>query len=280
MCVSGNRGPGRVLDSAVVVDHVTVRELTGSREMTAASMLWDAIWFRADAGHEVDPALMVALAHAGGYLAAAFVGEEMVGAAMGFWGVPAARTLHSHITGVLPGHTGRGLGPALKQHQRTWVLARGGEAITWTYDPLVSRNAHVNARLGARPERYLPDLYGELDDDLNRGDPSDRLLVRWRLTGPPRPRSTTPAAVLVRELDGLPVTGVGRTELDPSAPVTVAVPDDITTLRRTDPATASQWRHAVRDALLPLLEGGWTITGFDRGTGYRVEPSRPGAAAP
>lgn len=271
---------GRVLDSAVVVDDVTVRELTGSREMTEASTLWDAIWFRADAGHEVDPALMVALAHAGGYLAAAYVGEQMVGAALGFWGTPASRTLHSHITGVLPGQAGRGIGPTLKQHQRAWVLARGGDAITWTYDPLVSRNAHVNARLGARPESYLPDLYGELDDDLNRGDPSDRLLVRWRLTGPPAPRSPAPAVPLVRDVEGLPVGDPAGTELDPGTPVTVAVPDDVTTLRRIDPAAASRWRTAVRDALLPRLGDGWHITGFDRGTGYRVEPPRPGPDAP
>lgn len=279
-CVSGDGVRGWVLDSAVVVDDVTVRELTGSREMTEASTLWDAIWFRADAGHEVDPALMVALAHAGGYLGAAFTAGQMVGAALGFWGVPSSGTLHSHITGVLPGHTGLGIGPALKQHQREWVLARGGDAITWTYDPLVSRNAYVNARLGARPESYLPDLYGELDDDLNRGDPSDRLLVRWRLTGSPEPRSATPAAALVRDADGLPLAGAARADLDPATPVTVAVPDDITTLRRTDPGAASRWRVTVRDALVPLLTEGWTITGFDRGTGYRVEPPRPGADAP
>lgn len=257
-----------------------MRELVGSREMTDASTLWDAIWFRADAGHEVDPALMVALSHAGGYLAAAFVDGAMVGAALGFWGGPGSGTLHSHITGVLPGHAGRGIGPALKQHQRDWVLARGGTAITWTYDPLVSRNAYVNARLGARPERYLPDLYGALDDDLNRGDPSDRLVVRWDLTGVPPPRSAVPAVALVVEELGRPVVQGSVAELEarpPEArtPVSVAVPDDVTGLRRTDPGTASRWRTAVRDALQPLLDRGWVITGFDRGPGYRVEPPRP-----
>ena len=273
-------GVSEVLDSAVVVDDVTVRELAGSREMTAASTLWDAIWFRADAGHEVDPALMVALSHAGGYLAAAYAGEDMIGAALGFWGVPAGGTLHSHITGVLPGHVGRGVGSALKQHQRAWVLARGGSAITWTYDPLVSRNAYVNVRLGARPESYLPDLYGDLDDVLNRGDASDRLLVRWRLTESPPPRSTVEAVELLIDVDGAPATGTARADLDPATPVTVAVPDDITTLRRVAPTTASRWRTEVRDVLQPLLADGWSITGFDRGTGYRVEPPRPEGGSP
>lgn len=260
-----------------MADDVTVRELAGSREMVAASTLWDAIWFRAGADHEVDPALMVALSHGGGYLAAAFVGETMVGATLGFWGVPASGTLHSHITGVLPEHAGRGIGSAIKTHQRDWVLARGGSAITWTFDPLVSRNAHVNLnRLGARPESYLPDLYGDLDDDLNRGDPSDRLLVRWRLTQPPTPRSTDPASALVIDRDGTPEVATGLADADRATALTVAVPDDVAALRRSDPATASRWRTAVRDALLPRLDRGWSITGFDRATGYRLEAHRPG----
>jgi predicted GNAT superfamily acetyltransferase len=261
----------------VVGERVTVRELSGIEEMTAASTLWDSIWSRVEAGHEVDPALMVALAHAGGYLAAAFVGgggdtgSEMVGAALGFWGSPASSALHSHITGVLPTHAGQGVGTAIKLHQRDWVLGRGGTSITWTYDPLVARNAHFNLnRLGARPERYLLDVYGELSDDLNRGDPSDRLLARWSLTEAPAPASDRPAAPLVETQDGAPAVGPGLDD-DPTTALTVAVPEDITTLRREDPATASAWRAAVREALLPLLDRGWRVTGFDREHGYRLE---------
>jgi len=252
---------------------MTVRELSGIAEMTAASSLWDSIWARDQAGHEVDPALMMAVSHAGGYLAAAFDGSEMVGASLGFWGSPAHGALHSHITGVRPAAAGRGIGTAIKLHQRDWVLDRGGTAITWTYDPLVARNAHVNLnRLGARPERYLYDAYGEMTDELNRGDPSDRLLVRWSLTRSPAPASGRPALPLVTELDGAPVVGVRLDDLGPAAvALTVALPADIMALRRQDPATASLWRLAVRESLAPLLDRGWQVTGFDRSFGYRVE---------
>ncbi len=280
MCGWGPDGAGesrpavpRVLDSDAVVDDVAVRELAGIQEMTAASSLWDSIWLRAEAGHEVDPSLMVALSHAGSYLAGAFVGETLVGAALGFWGSPTYGALHSHITGVLPAHAGQGVGSLIKNHQRDWVLAQGGSAITWTYDPLVSRNAHFNLnRLGARPESYLLDLYGELADDLNRGDPSDRLLVRWDLTTSPPPASSKPAMALVLDREGAPAVGLTIGDLDPATPLTVAVPDDITALRRHDPATASLWRLAVREALVPLVDRGWSVSGFDRTHGYRVEP--------
>ncbi|HEY5785550.1 MAG TPA: GNAT family N-acetyltransferase [Microlunatus sp.] len=264
----------------MVDEGVTVRELTGIQEMTAASTLWDQIWLRAEAGHEVDPSLMVALSHAGSYLGGAFVGETLIGAALGFWGSPAYGALHSHITGVLPAYAGRGVGSLIKNHQRDWVLAQGGNAITWTYDPLVSRNAHFNLnRLGARPESYLHDLYGALADDLNRGDPSDRLLVRWDLGSTPPAASSRPSAALVIVRDGAPAVGLTLDDLDPSTPLTVAVPDDITDLRRRDPASASLWRTAVREALVPLLDRGWSITGFDRRHGYRLEPTRPTTSA-
>lgn len=250
--------------------------MSGIAEMTAASTLWDTIWARREGGHEVDPALMVALSHAGGYLAAAFDGDAMVGAALGFWGSPAYGTLHSHITGVLPSYAGRGVGAAIKNHQRSWVLDRGGIAITWTFDPLVSRNAHFNVnRLGARPELYLHDLYGELTDDINRGDPSDRLLVRWSLTTPPAPPSSSPAAALLADHDGAPVVGLSLDEIESNAALTVAVPDDIEALRLRDPDSASLWRVAVRQAVAPLLERGWSVTGFARGVGYRLEPPDP-----
>lgn len=252
-----------------------MRELSGIDDMIAASTLWDTIWARADAGHEVDPALMVALSHAGGYLAAAYDGSEMIGAALGLWGAPEDATLHSHITGVLPAYAGgRGIGTRIKFHQRDWVIDRGGTSITWTYDPLVSRNAHFNLnRLGARPERYLFDVYGALTDDLNRGDSSDRLLARWLLTETPARASSRPAAPLVIARDGVPAVGLELDDVDPATALTVAVPDDIAGLRRQDPPTASLWRVAVREALAPLLDRGWLITGFDRDHGYRLESS-------
>ena len=47
------------------------------------------------------------------------------------------------------------------------------------FDPLVRRNARLNlVRLGADVTDYLPDFYGAMDDAVNAGDRSDRLLAR------------------------------------------------------------------------------------------------------
>ena len=141
------------------------------------------------------PNLLRALAHSGNYVVGLYDGDRMVGASVAFFAAPAERSMHSHITGVLPGLQSHGLGRVLKQHQREWAFARDVGHITWTFDPLVARNAHFNLRvLGARVTEYLVDHYGPMDDGVNRGDETDRLMVSWALAAPPAP---TPSDDLV-----------------------------------------------------------------------------------
>lgn len=191
--------------------------------------------------------ILRALEHAGNYVVGLYDGDEMIGASAAFFGPPAARSLHSHITGIVDGHQGRGLGRLLKLHQRDWALERGVGRITWTFDPLIPRNAHFNlAVLGARVTEYLVNQYGEMDDEVNRGDESDRLMVSWALAEPAAPQP-----------QDAEITGV------------VAVPGDVETLRRSDPAAAAAWRVRVRDELRGHLASGRRISGFDR-RGYLI----------
>ena len=148
--------------------------------------LLDEVW--GDRGG-MPPNLLRALAHSGNYAVGLYdtSGDavRMVGVSVAFFAAPAARSMHSHITGILAPYRSQGLGRLLKQHQRAWAFARDVGHITWTFDPLVARNAHVNLRvLGARVTEYLVDQYGPMDDLVNRGDESDRLMVSWALAAP------------------------------------------------------------------------------------------------
>ncbi|GAA2353047.1 GNAT family N-acetyltransferase [Nonomuraea africana] len=241
---------------------IEIRELHRLEEFAEAFRLFTGIWGFEPGNQPVNPEMMRALSHAGNYVAGAYDGGVMVGASVAFFAEGAA--LHSHITGAL---VGRGIGFALKRHQRAWALDRGLERVTWTYDPLVRRNAHFNlAKLGARPEEYLPGFYGAMDDAVNKGDESDRLLAVWRLAAPAGPYTVEGARVALRAVTGRPVTG----DLDAKV-LLVAVPEDVEALRKEDPGAAKAWRYAVRDVLGGLLDDGARVTGFHAKTYYVVE---------
>jgi predicted GNAT superfamily acetyltransferase len=275
-------------DAAALGAGVTVRELTDLGELDGVVRLYSTIWGR-ESNPPVTIELLRAFAKAGNYVSGAFEDDRLVGACVGFFAAPAEDSLHSHIAGVAEAALGRHIGFALKLHQRSWALLRGVSEIAWTFDPLVSRNAHFNlVKLAAQPVEYLPNFYGAMLDGINGVDDSDRLLVRWRLRDPavvaacvgdsvPAVAAEELAAGAVVALgvsaDGRPVPGSldGQTSL-------VAVPRDIGAMRRVDPVAAQRWRVAVRDALSALVADGARVTGFDR-TGWYVVRRRRATGA-
>ncbi|SEQ69634.1 hypothetical protein [Microlunatus flavus] len=248
---------------------VEVRDLRGD-EMAAASALYAEVWGLGPQESPMEPGLLVALGFAGSYVSGAFDADgTLVGSCAGFLGTAGAGhplLLHSHIAAVRPG-SGRGIGTALKLHQRAWCAGHGVATIGWTYDPLIARNAWFNlGRLGAHVETYLVDFYGRMDDGLNAGEESDRLLVHW----PVDPDEVHPAAPDEgRAHAALAVGGDGGPVAHPAVPVdaavvTLAVPHDVEALRRSDRAVASRWRSAFRDAYADLHEQGWRVRRFAR----------------
>jgi predicted GNAT superfamily acetyltransferase len=244
---------------------VKIAELTDAAAMHEAAALLDGIWGTGDE-HVVDPGTMRALAHIGGYVAGAYDGDTLVGASVGFFA--ADGHLHSHVTGIAPEQQGRGIGRALKLHQRDWALARGRTAISWTFDPLIARNAYFNLHtLGATAVEYLPDFYGAMRDAVNTGTASDRVYVLWRLDAqPPRVPDLADRVPLLDRAGDVPVPGrrVDRV-------LTIAIPLDIERLRATDAELAVRWRTAVRDAMMDAQQHGYRIAGISRDGRYLLE---------
>lgn len=148
----------------------------------ALSALFATIWDSPD--EQVVPPWFLSLASsAGNQLLGAYDGSSLAG---GSWGFITPGGLHSHITGVLPSYQATGLGLSLKHAQRDWCLARGITRVTWTFDPMIARNAAFNLRkLGAVAVAYLPNFYGAMNDRFNAGQETDRLSVVWHLNGSP-----------------------------------------------------------------------------------------------
>jgi hypothetical protein len=127
-----------------------VSEAESIEELRAASALLEAIWGRTAEGVPVHSEVMKGLVHAGGCVTVARNdGGALIGAAVLSPAAPAGEA-YSLIAGVAPGANDRGIGRALKLRQRKWALEHGFTHMTWTFDPLVARNARFNlARLGA-----------------------------------------------------------------------------------------------------------------------------------
>lgn len=260
---------------------VEVRELSELADLRAVHALYRTIW-RSDATDSpVSLEQLRAMTHAGNYASGAYLDGELVGACIGFFSAPPGRSMHSHVAGVADRVRARNVGYALKLHQRAWALARGLSEVTWTFDPLVRRNAYFNlVKLAARPREYLVDFYGQLDDAVNAGQGSDRLLIAWDLTAP-EVAAACDGKRVETDISGarpaLSVSADGRpAPVRVTSPVVcVPIPDDVEGLRKRDPELARAWRGAVRDVLHGLMAGGARVVGFNRGGGYVVEQWSP-----
>jgi predicted GNAT superfamily acetyltransferase len=267
---------------------VSIRELDSIEDLEAAVAVFDEIWHPEPGTQPISAELMRALRKAGNYITGAYDadGGQLVGACVGFFGPPSHASLHSHIAGVSAAGLGRSVGFALKVHQRAWALQHDATEIAWTYDPLIRRNAYFNlVKLGARAAEYLPNFYGGMQDQINGGGDTDRVLVSWPLRAPrvaaacagkPSPASAQAliaagarVAVTVAA-DGYPALSPGQSG-SPATTVLVAIPPDVERLRASDPGAAAAWRSAVRDTLGELMAAGGRVTGFDRAGWYVIE---------
>jgi predicted GNAT superfamily acetyltransferase len=231
-----------------------IRLLETAHDMAPIVVLFQQVW--GSVMPLVGVELLRAIGHGGGYVAGAFDSGNIVGASFGFLARhDGEAALHSHVTGILPGVQRSGVGRAMKNHQRAWAAEQGLKWVTWTFDPLVRRNAWFNLEvLRAHVAEYLVDFYGPISDAVNARDESDRLMVAWPTD---------------------PTVTIAETVADTDA-TEVPTPEDIVVIRRTDPAAARDWRLRVREDLGERMKRGGVVTGFTRAGAYIVSG---GAAA-
>ena len=254
----------------------SIRILSGIKEQDLARAIFDEVW-PSEEGTQITANLLQAMVHNGTYVAGAFIGDEIVAAAFAFPGLDTNMNLHlhSHMAAVKEGFRNRNIGSALKFHQRSWALEHGYDTITWTFDPLVRRNAKLNLiKLGVQVFDYFSDFYGDLPDALNAGDPTDRVIAHWDIANGHLLKSETDGReipVALENLDGKPVQHEVSSN---NAQVLCYLPVDIIELRARDSALALEWRLAMRNQLQPRLSKGWQISEFTSDGAYIVRNNK------
>ena len=205
-----------------------------------------------DSGTEITPNLLQAMVHSGAYLSGAFIGDKCVGAAFAFPATTEGLHLHSHMTAVLDNYRDQGIGYALKINQWQWAKNNSYKEITWTFDPLVARNAKLNLiKLGIDISAYYPNFYGDMPDALNAGDESDRVMASWKVVGDQSvPRSVT----------------LNSSNSD----ILIKIPEDIVAIRSEDISENLKWRHKVREEFMNAFEKGGKVVGFSANNEYVV----------
>ena len=230
---------------------IQVRELDNLQDQDFGRKIFDITWSM-DAGTEITPNLLQAMVRSGSYLSGAFIDNKIVGAAFAFPATNSGLHLHSHMTAVLPEYRDKGFGYALKIDQWNWAKKQNYSYLSWTFDPLVRRNAKLNiAKLGVDISAYYPNFYGDMPDALNAGDESDRLMVSWR---------TDIDAPKARELITKPETG----------DILIEIPEDIVAIRSKNQSESMKWRRQVREQFLAAFEKNGKVIGFSANNEYVV----------
>jgi predicted GNAT superfamily acetyltransferase len=234
-----------------VIGSLLIQRLQTFQHLDSARKVFDEIWSM-DSGTEITPNLLQAMVHSGSYLSGAFIDNEIAGAAFAFPATNGGLHLHSHMTAVLPKFRDKGVGYALKIDQWHWARKNNYSHLSWTFDPLVRRNAKLNiAKLGVDISAYFPNFYGDMPDALNTGDESDRLMVSW---------STDTDAPKAREL---------ITKLEPGD-ILIEIPEDIVAIRSKNQNESMKWRRQVREQFIAAFEKNGKVIGFSANNEYVV----------
>ncbi len=260
-----------------------IRTLHSSNEMKLVQKLEEEVWnISAIPIHQT-----VTAAKNGGIMLGAFDQEELVGFSYGFAGFDQKQSyLCSHMLGIHPEYQEKGIGAQLKWEQKRVAAEKGYELIIWTFDPLESRNAYLNMnKLRGICCTYIENCYGEMEDGLNSGLPSDRFQIDWWINSEHVADNQSLNDVQSSEgihliewettSNGQPKLGdldqemmTNLTNID--HPLLVPVPANFQELKKTDHELAIDWRFKTRNVFQQLFESGYAVVSLQKTTNEPV----------
>jgi len=254
---------------------IVIRDIESFVEMHEVEALQKNVWKFSDLD-VVPRTILVASKEAGGVLIGAYDGPMLVGFAYGFPGYEHGQaTHHSHMLAVRPECRNLNLGFKLKLAQRDRVLSQGIMRITWTFDPLQSRNAYFNfAKLGAIADSYRVDFYGATTSSFLHQAGTDRLWVTWLIDservrqrlGNEERAETFPSDVLQLLRVGVDLRPESNEQSDiwKQDELAIEIPTNVDALQTERPDLVVEWRKSTRHVFVEAMTLGYVVEDFYR----------------
>src|SRR5215468_2175081 len=230
------------MKSDVIIPEYTIRQCETLEEFEACLQMQRGVWEYSDL--DVMPLRSyVSARYAGGFTLGAFdASNRLLGMAhaLAAFDEKLRPYYYSHMLAVEPRLQNAGIGVKLKLAQHDRAFKTGVPLITWTFDPLQSRNAYLNiVKLGGVVRCYHVNYYGNKSSSaFHRGLDTDRLFVEWWV------RSSHVAGALE-----------GKYRADKPEAV-VEVPRDIEAIKKRDIDEARRWQLRVREGFQKCLSEG------------------------
>jgi predicted GNAT superfamily acetyltransferase len=254
---------------------MVIRDIDSFDEMREVEALQKDVWQFSDLD-VVPRTILLPTKEVGGVLIGAYDGPALVGFAYGFPGYENGNaTHHSHMLAVRPEYRSLNLGFKLKLAQRDRVLNQGIKRITWTFDPLQSRNAYFNfGKLGVIADSYRVDFYGATTSSFLHQAGTDRLWVTWlidservreRLENENR-LAVSPAGVIQLLRVGVDLRPQGTTSSDlwNQDELAIEIPANVDALQKEKSDLVVEWRKATRSAFSEAMTRGYFVQEFYR----------------
>ncbi|MDI2589803.1 GNAT family N-acetyltransferase [Psychrobacillus sp. NEAU-3TGS] len=246
------------------MNQITMRVLKTVEEMQLVQQLEQTVW-----GMEAIPVHQTLTAvKNGGLIIGAFDEEKLVGFSYGFAGYQNNEAyLCSHMLGIHPDYQLQGIGKKLKEEQLVVAKEMGYKLITWTFDPLESRNAYLNvSKLYGIVDTYIENCYGEMTGGINAGLPTDRLQIEWWITSDRVEKKWMPSNIIFDNPfqtalteQNLPILEEPES-FDPTHKgYEVPVPQQFQVMKKISPETALQWRLQIRKIIQTLFSKGYAL---------------------
>ena len=246
---------------------IEIRTLHTIHELQLVQTLEKTVW-----GMEPIPIHQTATSvRNGGLMLGAFIEGELVGFSYSFAGYSDGNLyLCSHMLGVHPDYQHKGIGKKLKEAQKAAALKMGYKLLTWTYDPLESRNAYLNlSKLGGICSTYIENCYGDMDDSLNKGLPTDRFKLEWWIDRRFNLLDTgkayrIPWEYAKKEMPKLANIESHLSEIEDHDIVFVPVPAFFQQMKQKDNMLVIDWRMKTRKIFQTLFSKGYVAIALEK----------------